>query len=62
MSTLVSGSATFQLSGLAGLGYRLGFWIVFTIIVEKNYEKRDCISRERNSIKRCHLAYHVRGN
>ena len=35
LSTLVPGSGSFQLSGLAGLGYRLGlgFWVVFTIIV-----------------------------
>ena len=33
--TLVPGSANFQLSRLAGLGYGLGlgFWVVFTIIV-----------------------------
>ena len=34
-STLVPGSGSFQLSGLAGLGYGLGlgFWVEFTIIV-----------------------------
>ncbi len=33
MSTLVPGSGSFQVSGLAGLGYELGFWVVFTIII-----------------------------
>ena len=35
LSTLVPGSGSFQLSGLAGLvyGLGLGFWVVFTIIV-----------------------------
>ena len=34
-STLVPGRGSFQLYGLAGLGYGLGlgFWVVFTIIV-----------------------------
>ena len=33
VSMLVPGSGNFQLSRLAGLGYGLRFWVVFTIIV-----------------------------
>ena len=36
-STLVPGSGSFQLSGLADLGYVLGFWVVFTIIVSLTF-------------------------
>ena len=32
-SALVPGSGNFQLSRLAGFGYGLRFWVVFTIIV-----------------------------